>query len=221
MKGSIYLIGGGEIRKGETVEIDNELREIVPETSTFVFFATAAGDSSDYIHTIKSVFGDKLHVIAPTEADGPEFAISAIQSASIIYLGGGTTQLLVDLFVKWGLVQHLERARERGVHLVGMSAGALALSTWYIDENENNMELRQGWGLVPACVLVHAKQDSSTRAENIWKDSKEAYSNLFLAIGEGAAWRINTTDAQKIGNGDIWKSPNEQTITDEDVSLEN
>ncbi len=206
MKGSIYLIGGGEIGKGETAKIDNELIEITPADKTLVFFGTAAGDNREYINTIESVFKSNLKVIAPTEKDGPEFALSSINSASIIYLGGGTTELLLNLFEKWRLVQPLRHALSRGAHLVGMSAGAQALSAWYVHEDENSMELRRGWGFVSSCILVHADQNSSAQAEVLWGDSQDANQNPFIAIGEGAAWRVNPSGALKIGTGKIWHS---------------
>lgn len=205
MKGSIYLIGGGEIRKGEIAEIDNELKEIAGKDSTLVFFGTASGDSPDYIKTIQTVFGEEMKVITPTLDDGIEFSISAINSASIIYLGGGDTDLLLDHFEKWELVKHLETALLRGAHVVGMSAGALALSTWYIDEHNDQMELRRGWGFVPACVLVHANVESKARAEGIWSKSPDAHKTTFIAIGEGAGWRINPVDEGRVGSGNIWK----------------
>ncbi len=203
MKGSIYLIGGGEIRKGETAAIDDELKNLTPPNSTLVFFSTAASDSQEYINTIEAVFGSTFKIIAPKESDGLAFALSAINSASIIYLGGGSTELLLNHFDKWNLVPALKQVLGRGVHLVGMSAGALALSSWYINEDKNIMELRRGWGLVSACTLVHAHQDSSSRAESLWKDNQEAKTYKFLAIGEGASWRVNQTGEQKIGDGEI------------------
>ncbi len=204
MKGSIYLIGGGEIRDGETIEIDLELKRIAPTKSTFVFFGTAANDNINYINSIKSIFEDRFNVIAPTEKDGPEYAISAIQSASIIYLGGGTTELLLNLFDKWGLVNHLTLALDRGVHIAGMSAGAQALSSCYVHEDGGPVELRRGWGFVPVCILVHANKDSFVRAKTLWRNDKYAYSNYLAAIGEGVAWCVESSGARKIGGGKIW-----------------
>lgn len=206
MKGSIYLIGGGEIRKGETTEIDNELKEIAPANGTLAFFGTAAGDSPEYTKAIESVFKSNFNIIAPTEKNGPELALSAIRAASIIYLGGGKTELLLNLFEKWKLVQPLRDALDSGVHLVGMSAGALAASAWYFHEDVGSMELRRGWNLVPACVLVHAREHSVARAKILWGDSQDASTLPFIAIGEGAAWCVNPSSAQKIGNGEIWQS---------------
>jgi len=205
MKGSIYLIGGGEIRKGETAQIDDELKKNVDKDSNLVFFPRASGDSLDYIKAMELTFGDQLNVIAPTLDDGIEYSISAIDSASIIYLGGGDADLLLELFNQWQLVERLESAINRGVHVVGMSAGAQALSAWYIREHDGLMELRRGWGFVPACVLVHANENSVARAKEIWERSPDARSVTFVAIGEGAGWCVRNNDVKKVGNGKIWK----------------
>jgi dipeptidase E len=205
MKGSIYLIGGGEIRDGETHQIDEELKSLAPEGSNFVFFGFAAQDSVEYSNTITSVFGDKFTVLVPTEEKGRDYAISAIKSASVIYLGGGDTDRLIRLFSEWGLVEYLTSALDRGVHIAGMSAGALALSLWYIHEDNNVFEMRKGWGIAAVGTLVHANQDSFGKAKSLWADLHRDNECSFVAIGERAAWRISTSGEQKIGSGDIWR----------------
>lgn len=220
MKGSYSLIGGGEIRRGETKEIDDVIKQLAPRKAILVFFGTAAGDNLEYINTIKSVFESHFTVVAPTEQDGPEFARSAIDAASVIYFGGGTTQLLKELFEKWNLIGSLQDALERGVCLVGMSAGAEALSALYIHEDEGHMELRQGWGILPLCVLVHACKESFERAKKIWEDNPPANADIFIGIGEGAAWCGDHSRVQKIGRGAIWSVNRESFETiDRDVNL--
>jgi len=205
MKGSIYLIGGGEIRDGETHQIDEELKSLASEGSTFTFFGFAAQDSVGYSDAITSVFGDKFKVLVPTKKKGREYAISAIQSASLIYLGGGDTDLLMRLFSEWDLVEYLTAALERGVHIAGMSAGALALSSWYIHEDNDVFEIRKGWGIAPVGALVHANQKSFERAKSLWANLNRDNECSFIAIGESAAWRISTSGEQKIGSSDIWR----------------
>lgn len=205
MTGSIYLIGGGEIRDGETHQIDEELKSLASEGSSFVFFGFAAQDSVEYSSTITSVFGDKFTVLVPTEEKGRDNAISAIKSASVIYLGGGNTDRLIRLFSEWGLVEYLISALDRGVHIAGMSAGALALSSWYIHEDNNVFEMRKGWGIAAVGTLVHANQDSFGKAKSLWADLYRDNECSFVAIGESAAWRISTSGEQKIGNGNIWR----------------
>lgn len=205
MKGSIYLIGGGEIRDGETHQIDEELKSLAPEGSNFVFCGFAAQDNAAYADAITTVFGDKFKVLIPTKKKGREFAINAIKSSSIIYLGGGDTDQLMRLFSEWDLVEYLAKALERGVHIAGMSAGALVLSSWYIHEDNDVFEIRKGWGIVPVGVLAHANQNSFENAKSLWTNFHRDNECSFIAIGERAAWCISTSGEQKIGSGDIWR----------------
>lgn len=198
MKGSVYLIGGGDIRNGDTAVIDSELKELAPTGSTFVFFPTAAEDSFGYIETIRATFKDQYTIIAPTQQDGREFALEAINNASVIYLGGGETDLLLDLFREWELVHALRAAWERGAHLVGMSAGAQALCDWYVHEEEPPTQLRRGWNFIPYCVLVHATPNSTIVAQCMWAQHREAHTSSFVAVEEGFALRINNSGIQKI-----------------------
>ncbi|HVC36263.1 MAG TPA: Type 1 glutamine amidotransferase-like domain-containing protein [Candidatus Dormibacteraeota bacterium] len=202
MSGVIYLIGGGELRDGETRLIDEDILSLKPVGSTFVFFGFAAQDSTDYANTIKSVYGDKYSVVVPTVAKGREYAINAIKSAAIIYLGGGNTDQLLRVFAEWGLVEHLRAAIDRGVHIAGMSAGAQALSTQFVQEDNDSIELRKGWGIVPVDILVHANPTSFGKAKLLW--SRHAMTYQFIAIGEGAAWRVDTLKSTEIGAGKIW-----------------
>lgn len=202
MKGFLCLIAGGEIRTGETKEVDDRLRAAVPKGANFVFFGTAANDNSDYINSIKAVFGNHFRVVVPTEKDGPEFAHAAIRNASVIYLGGGATDVLLDLFEKWKLVESLRSALNCGTHIIGMSAGAQALSQWYIHEDGEFMELRRGWGFLSVCVLVHARPDSVARAKTLWEENSDIHANSFISIKEGEAWCVSPAGTYTIGSRD-------------------
>lgn len=204
MNGLLYLIGGGELRNGDTHLIDKDILSLKPEGSTFVFFGFAAQDSADYIEAITAVYGGKYTVVVPTVAKGREFAIDAIKSAAIIYLGGGNTEQLMRVFAQWNLAEHLRAAINRGAHVAGMSAGAQALSAQYVHEDTDIFELRKGWGFAPYGILVHATAASYDKAKLLWFDHDTSGAYPFVAIGEGAAWCVGTPKAQKIGLGHIW-----------------
>lgn len=208
MTGLIYLIGGGEVRDGETRDIDDELKSLAPAGSTFVFLNFAAQDSPGYAEVITSAFGDKFEVVVPTEHKGREYAIEALESASVIYLGGGDADNLMRVVAKWDLLEHLTAALKRGAHIAGMSAGAQALSSWYVREENDTFELREGWGIVPVCVQVHAQQASIDTTKSQWDASTDASKYSFIAIGECAAWRVGTSDQRQVGAGTIWKVDN-------------
>ena len=205
MTGTIYLIGGGEVRDAETHEIDEDLKSLAPAGSTFVFLGFAAQDSPEYANTITTLFGDKFKVLVPTEKKGREYAIDALESASVIYLGGGDAQLLMQLVARWDLLKYLTAALERGVHIAGMSAGAQALSCWYVHEGNGASQLKKGWGIVPVCVQVHANQGSFNEAKSLWVNSSDARLYPLVAIGERAAWRVGPQDERQVGTGTIWR----------------
>ncbi len=205
MNGMLYLIGGGELRNGDAHLIDEDILSLEPKGSTFVFFGFAAQDSPDYADAITAVYGNKYTVVVPTVAKGQKFAIDAIRSADIIYLGGGDTELLMRVFAQWGLVEYLRTAINRGAHIAGMSAGAQALSARYLHEDTNVFELRKGWGFAPLCVLVHANPTSYDKAKLLLSNQNISDTYPFVAIGEGAAWRMNGLEVSKVGLGNIWK----------------
>jgi dipeptidase E len=204
MKTKIYLIGGGEIRKGETKLIDQEIMSQAPEGSNFVFIGFAAKDSLDYANTISSVYGSKFNIIIPTVAKGREFTIEAIKSADVIYLGGGDTDELMRIFADWNLSEYLQSAIEQGKCIVGMSAGALILSEWYIHEDGDIFELRKGLGLVSIGVMVHTNQTSYDKAKLLWYNSEVSRTYSFIGIGEGAAKLVDGLETTELGLGKIW-----------------
>ena len=196
---NIFFIGGGEIGK---------IKTLAPKGSSFVFFATAADDAEGYIETIKSVYGDHFNVVAATTEKGRSFSESVIKNASVIYLGGGLTDLLMKHFEEWNLVPALNDAIDRGVVVVGMSAGAQALSHCYIHEEIDLMEVRRGWGFsdMDACILVHSTEENFKKAETVYSENK--LSCGLYGIGESAAIfiRDNNQPPVELGPGYIFRN---------------
>jgi peptidase E len=110
MTGTIYLIGGGEIRNNGTQLIDQDISSIASKGAKFIFFGTASEDNHSYVEAIKSVYGKYFEVKIATREKGKDYAAAAIESASVIYLGSGKTELLLELFSEWGIKDHLIRA---------------------------------------------------------------------------------------------------------------
>lgn len=171
MKGEIYLIGGGEITTGETKIIDDQLIAASPNGSKLVFFPTAAGDSEEYIHAIETVFSHHFDVIAVTQDKGEEYARKAIESAAVIYLGGGNTALLLQCFDRWQIVPTLHNVLQQGTHIAGMSAGAQALSSLFVNYEKNPFIIEEGWGLADVCCLVHANEAAAQAAFAVYQSS--------------------------------------------------
>ena len=54
-----------------------------------------------------------------------------------------------------------------------------------------------------AC-LVHAHEESATIAFEAYKKSDTSNTAQFVAIEEGAAWRIHNEEMSKIGDSLVW-----------------
>ncbi|MCB9798563.1 Type 1 glutamine amidotransferase-like domain-containing protein [Candidatus Nomurabacteria bacterium] len=205
MKGKLYLIGGGEIRLGDTQLIDAEIMQLAELGATMTFFATAASDSKSYIQAIREVYGQRYTILTPTLKSGKKYAHSAIKQASVIYLGGGDADKLMDLFAKWQLEKTLRYAYENGTHVIGMSAGAQALSRFYFSSISMPNELQTGWAWLPMTTLVHAQHETVARAKTSLENTEENSKWPLIAIGEKTALRINGKKHDKIGSGPLWK----------------
>lgn len=205
MSGHILLIGGGEINKGETKIIDNKLKSLVPTGSKLLFFPTAAGDSEGYIQTIEQVFGDVFKVVSITEAQGRDYAVEELRTAQAVYLGGGRTELLLDLFEKWKLKDNLKQLFDRDGVIAGISAGAQALSAAYTDfDAVAPMQTKIGWNFSKVYCLVHAEEKQIGRVFDTYKNSGRQTEIPFVGISERAAWHIHDGGTEKIGDGTVW-----------------
>lgn len=205
MSGHILLIGGGEISKEETKVIDDKLKSLIPAGSKLLFFPTAAGDSEGYIQTVQQVFGDVFDVVPVTEVQGKEYAVKQLQTAQAVYLGGGRTELLLNLFEKWDLTTALKGLIDRDGVVAGISAGAQALSAAYIDFDVTvPMKTKTGWNISKVYCFVHAKEEQITKAFDAYQKSGRQKDIPFVAIAECAAWHIHDGGAEKIGDGPAW-----------------
>ncbi|MBI4139073.1 Type 1 glutamine amidotransferase-like domain-containing protein [Candidatus Uhrbacteria bacterium] len=204
MTGKIILIGGDEITKNETSRIDDEIRRSHPKGAVFLFVPTAAGDSEGYIASMKRLFGKRFRVRVLRGTDGAKAAKEKIMAADVIYLGGGKTELLRTFFKRWNLIPLLKRAHKNGATIIGMSAGAEALSLNYAVVKRSAWKLRGGWGIAPVICLVHAKPTSAKQAFRYVRRQRSKKGKTFVAIGERAAWEIRVTDVRALGRGSVW-----------------
>jgi dipeptidase E len=144
----IVAIGGGEIgRPGTSIETEAIDREIIKlsnkQNPTLLFLPTASHDSDDYVEVVQKYFGGRLgcnvHTLrlwndnlSLTEME------TMILSADIIYVGGGNTREMIDLWQKKGLDKLLKQAGDEGIVLSGLSAGAVC---WFKESNSDSEKI--------------------------------------------------------------------------------
>src|ERR1700691_176496 len=131
MPRAIVAIGGGDIRTRGTAAIDREIIRLSnKKIPRLLFIPTASSDSEMYWKHVDEYFGgflkcktDVLFLIR--EQPSREQIRKKIQSADIVYVGGGNTLLMMRVWRRLGVDKLLKAAYERGTVLSGISAGAI------------------------------------------------------------------------------------------------
>lgn len=200
---NIFLIGGGEIAKKETIEVDRVfLKEMGGAGSAkLLFFPTAANDSEGYIRVFSEYFsalGCNNIESAKLNSEPEEKIKEKIDRANVIYLGGGSTKFLIDTFREKNIVEFLNIFVKEKKVLVGMSAGACALGgIALISEIEEDLQLEEGWNILPeAIILPHYKKDYQDTLDQI----KAYYPQKYVfGIPEGSAVHIKNARVKFVG----------------------
>lgn len=194
----VILIGGGEIAERETLTIDRQFLELAGgEKAIIGFFPTAADDSDRYITTFINYFNSlgcqeiiplKLSELTANECK------KLIGKVRGIYLGGGNTKTLIEIFRKESIDVEIERALDRGAVLVGMSAGALAACDYYIDPDmeTENQEINEGLGFQHKILCIVHYQPNKIKDKLALFNLKREFPNYdVVGIKEKKAIFVN------------------------------
>ena len=140
MKKTIIAIGGGEIKTKQTIAIDAYVAQQVKQKvgdkrPVGLFLGTASHDSMPYFNSFRktytSVFNFKSDVVLSVYGEMNYDHIKAkFETADFLYVGGGDTKFLIEKWQQNGLINLVREAYERGVIIVGLSAGAIC---WFKD----------------------------------------------------------------------------------------
>lgn len=172
----IVAIGGGRIfvpcRPPETLAIDEEVIRLAGLERpccqpNFLFIPTASGDDQMYCHGIYNVYEarlgcvfDQLSLISGGLTDREVRA--KIDWADIIYVGGGNTSLMMEVWRERGVDKLLTEACDQGKVMCGLSAGAICWFQWGLSDSEKFTN-PEGWqpstvdglGLIFGAVSPH------------------------------------------------------------------
>lgn len=138
----IVTIGGGEIRTKGTISIDKEIISLSKkENPKLLFIPTASTDSEGYWKHIQNYFGNQLKcktdvLFLITQHPTNTEIKQKIDSADIIYVGGGNTLKMIRLWQHLGVDKLLWQAYQKGTVLCGISAGSIC---WYESGHSDSM----------------------------------------------------------------------------------
>lgn len=239
--GNIFAIGGGEIKDLETFGIDKKIVEASKKEKPIALFVpTASGEPQDYIDSFNYVYGKKLgcktDVLLLLEGKtSSQEAREKIMNSDIVYVGGGDTRKMMEVWKSYDIDRFLREAYQQGKILSGLSAGSIC---WFKSGHSDSQSFEttgqwnyirvEGINLIDAMYCPHYNED--TRKEDFDKKILE-YDEIGIAVYNNCAiefkdekYIIHKTDkeskAYKVyqNNGEIIKEELTNTIEYRSVS---
>ena len=146
MKRKIISIGGGRmmVTKGkdpQTLRIDEEIVRLSGKKNAKVLFIpTASLDDEKYCQSFSDHFGSRLgcsvdNLLLYREKPSQSQIREKILGADIIYVGGGNTLRMMNLWRQLSIDKLINRARLKGTVLSGLSAGCIC---WFRQGNSDS-----------------------------------------------------------------------------------
>ncbi len=204
--GKIVAIGGGEIgRPGfeiETLEIDKEIIKLSNKINPkLLFIPTASSDHEGYIEVVKNYFGKRLGCIIDVlyllnnELNFDEIR-NKIMNTDIIYVGGGNTQKLLEVWKEKKIDKLLKEAFDKDIIMSGISAGAIC---WFsagcsdyveykFDSVEKKFTTLNALGIIQGILCPHFDVEKSR--ENIVQKIVREEAELVIALDNCVAIEI-------------------------------
>ncbi|MDE1975537.1 MAG: Type 1 glutamine amidotransferase-like domain-containing protein [Patescibacteria group bacterium] len=177
----IVAIGGGEIgRPGYPVETTKIDRKIVrlsgKKKPRLLFIPTASSDSLGYAEAVKKHFGGRLGcrvdaLFLIRQKPSHREIRDKVMKSDIIYVGGGNTLKMMNIWRRYGVDDLLMQAAKEGIVLSGLSAGAICWFRWGSSDSRKFKDPKAkfirvtGLGIIPALFCPHYDHEKSRRPD--------------------------------------------------------
>lgn len=224
MKRKIIAIGGGRImvrrdRVPQTQSIDEEIVRLCGRKNPrLLFVPTASLDDEDYCQRINNHFGERLgcqvnSLLLYRNRPEPKVIRQLILNSDIIYVGGGNTLRMMNLWRQLGIDRLLDQARLKGTVLAGLSAGCIC---WFRQGNsdsrkfadESNKTLIKVSGLNYVDTLICPHYDVERHRQPALKTMMLKHSGVAIALENCTAIEIvdnNYRILTSMLNKNAWK----------------
>lgn len=215
-KRRMVLLGGGELRNFTTLKVDAFAVGLIEkeegERVQALFFPTAAHDSKPYFNSFRKTYtsrlGAKVDVALLTTGEmDPEHIREKVEKADLIYLGGGDTAYLLEVFSRTGADKLLIEAYEKGKVIVGLSAGAIC---WFEYAHSDYEKMREGksaeyavikgMGIIKGICVPH--YDEESRRESAAKLT--GYSAVTAIESDCGIYYENEEPVYAVGDGNAY-----------------
>lgn len=145
----IIAIGGGTLSERETIGIDREIvRRTGEEQPTALFLPTASTNPGSYAEEFHDIYGkvlgcDTCSLFFRSEDTESDLIQSVIDRSDLVYVGGGNTLNMMNVWRSLGVDEMLKDAYRDGTVLSGLSAGAIC---WFDGGHSDSMYYESGEG---------------------------------------------------------------------------
>ncbi|MFW5803859.1 MAG: Type 1 glutamine amidotransferase-like domain-containing protein [bacterium] len=155
---TIVAISGGEIgRPGYKIETGKIDKEIIKYSGKkhpkVLFIPTASSDSELYTKTVYKYFGKKLGCkVDVLNLIGIKISKKEVEekvfNSDIVYVGGGSTIMMLEVWKKKSVEKILKKAWERGIIISGLSAGAVCWFKYFSSDSKKYIEGKEKYELI-------------------------------------------------------------------------
>ncbi len=211
---TVVAIGGGELKKGETLPIDRKIVSLTKKRNPrALFIPTASNDALSYWSTFQNIYGKKLHcqpdrLFLVREKLNKKEIKQKIAQADLVYVGGGNTLKMMQMWRKNGVDDLLRRAYAQGTIMAGLSAGAICWFRYGLSDSNRFFEKGKpfelmrvsGLDLISCTVSPHHVREKSLRVAGIKKLMLRT-PGIGLGIDDNAALLIQADHYEIISSG--------------------
>ena len=184
----IIAIGGG----GFTHQSDERLDDFVINQSTnknkkIGFLATASKDDKTKIDLFYKRFENKNLELSHFNLTSNEVGFSQwIFDKHIIYIGGGNTAYMLEIWKNYNLINIFKNAYKKGIILSGVSAGGVCWFDWILtDSLGSGYKPLKGINLISGSCTPHSLEDN--RMSQYQSEIKKNKLPPGVAIDDGVA----------------------------------
>ena len=187
-KKKIISIGGG----GFTHETDESLDQFVLNQVNLKkfkigFLPTASKDDQKKIDLFYKRFDNNyLQLSHFTLCSKIEGFKDWILNKDIVYVGGGNTSYMLEIWKKNNLIEIFKEAYNKGIILSGVSAGAICWFDWILSDSEGiGLKALRGINLISGSCTPHSSENE--RLKKFKNDIENSKMPKGIAIDDGVA----------------------------------
>ena len=188
-------------REAQTLSIDQSIvQQVNRKTPKVLFIPTASEDDVDYCDAFRKQYETRLgcsvqELLLYRNRPSNRKIQMLISESDIIYVGGGNTLRMMNLWRQLGVDKVLDKARKGGAVLCGLSAGSIC---WFRQGNsdsrkfkdESNKTLIKVTGMNYADVLMCPHYDVEKHRQPALKAMMKTTRGVAVALENCAALHI-------------------------------